>query len=171
MKLLAILCLFLVVMGCTPQNRNSDKSYAVDHYQGEKILIGKFSPDELWTEIPTWKADYDLYQPDQVIVEELSAFKHEYRVVCVLGIWCPDSRDGVPTFLKALDAANLTKVEIVLFGVDRKKEDPLNSAGKYDIERVPTFVIYHEDEEIGRMIEFPELTFESDFLNMISATN
>jgi hypothetical protein len=135
------------------------------------ILIGKFTPPELWAEIPTWKVDYDLYHPDQVIIDKLSEIKDEYKVICVLGIWCPDSRDGVPTFLKALDAANLSTVEIELFGVDRKKEDPLESARKYGVDRVPTFIIYSDDVEIGRMIEFPETTFESDFLRIISLNN
>jgi hypothetical protein len=170
-KLVVIIYLFLVISGCTSQNRNSDKSNAVDQYQGEKILVGKFTPNELWTEIPTWKADYDLYQPDQAIVDELSVFRDNYRIVCVLGVWCSDSRDGVPTFLKALDVANLTRVKIELFGVDRKKEDPLASARKYGVERVPTFIIYREDKEIGRMIEFPEISFELDFLKIIRSTN
>ena len=99
------------------------------------------------------------------------AIKEKYRVVCILGIWCPDSRDGVPAFLKALNLANLTTVEIELLGVDRKKEDPLESAGKFGVERVPTFIIYSGGEEIGRMIEFPETTFESDFLRIISSNN
>lgn len=145
--------------------------YAWEDYRGSKILVGEITPKTLWKNFPGWKSDYDQYRADQELVNKISKISDHYRVICVMGVWCPDSRVGVPPFLKTIDLAKNPNIDIQIYAVDRQKKDPYHYAEKFKVDRVPTFVIFSGRQEIGRMIEFPEESFESDFLKIIESAN
>jgi thiol-disulfide isomerase/thioredoxin len=132
-----------------------------------KIIIGKVSPQDIWEELPNWKVDYDDYVPNQGVVNILRAVENNYNIVCVMGTWCPDSRNGVPTFLKALDLAQNPNLDLEVYTVDRNKKDPEQIAQKLAVAFVPTFIIYYQGLEVFRMIETPEESFEQDFAKFI----
>lgn len=156
----------LVVRGSVGQD-SLQSAYRVQEYHGKKILVGRVSAEDIWQHIPEWRARYVSNLPDTNVVQQLKKINRPYRIVCVLGIWCPDSKDGVPPFLKALDAAQNPNLKMELYGVDRKKNDLQHSAEKYRVERVPTFIIFSGGKEIGRMIEHPQRSFPEDFLELV----
>jgi hypothetical protein len=102
-----------------------------------------------------------------VVVGKFLNISRPFHIICILGTWCSDSREGVIPFLRTLDSANNSNLSITLYAVDRQKHDPFETAKKYDVDRVPTFIIFSGNKEIGRMIEFPESSFETDFLNIL----
>ncbi len=144
----------------------SDSCQVVVH-DGKKMLIGPVTEKELFSNFPGWLKIYQDYQPDSAVVKSLKGVSADYRILVVLGTWCSDSRDGVPGFLKTMDVAANSHISITMVAVDRKMEDPAYSAMRANIQRVPTFVIYSAGHEIGRMVEIPLDTFESDFLDLI----
>jgi len=167
MKSIFVLFIGIFVLSCSNQNKISQQKYHVEESRGSKILVGEVTPAILWSQLPDWKEEYELFKPDPVTVGKFSNIASPFHIICVLGTWCPDSRVGVPPFLKTLDMANNANLSITLYAVDRNKQDPHQIAQKYSVDRVPTFIIFSGNKEIGRMVEFPENSFETDFLNIL----
>ncbi len=87
----------------------------------------------------------------------------------VLGTWCGDSKEKVPRFLKILDLLGTTFDDLKLIAVDREKTAPdMDVKGKYLIEKVPTFIFYKGDVEIGRITETPKVALEKDLFFILN---
>jgi hypothetical protein len=54
-----------------------------------------------------------------------------------------------------------------MIAVDSKKQASGLDITAYDIERVPTFIIYKEGKEIGRIIETPVQSLEADLQKIL----
>ncbi len=159
--------LILVYAGCSTNRAAAEDNYRVEQYRGHKIVVGEISPDSLLAEIPAWRVVFESYHPNPKVVDELAAIEQDLRIVIVMGVWCPDSRAGVPTFLKVLILAGNPHLKVRLYAVNRKLDDPTHAAQRYDVTHVPTFIIYSGEKEIGRMVEIPEVTFESDLVKLL----
>jgi hypothetical protein len=170
MKHSFVFLLGIIIVTCSNQNKLSQQRYHIEDSRGSKILVGQITPDILWKQVPEWKEDYDQFRPDPVTVGKFSNIARPFQIICVLGTWCSDSRVGVPPFLKTLDSANNVNLSITLYAVDRNKQDPYKIAKKYNVDRVPTFIVLSGNTEIGRMVEFPEISFETDFLNILETS-
>ena len=84
-----------------------------------------------------------------------------------LGTWCPDCKREVPRFLKTMELTNNEFIKFQLMGLDRTKRDSLGLAEKSEIEFVPTFVVFHQDQEIGRIVEIPSMSIEQDLVEIL----
>ena len=88
-----------------------------------------------------------------------------------MGTWCPDSRREVPRFMRILDAWQFPVVKVTFIGVDNAKLSPVGEYDKLDIQRVPTFIIYKNNIEAGRIIENPTTSLEQDMVNILTGMN
>ena len=89
----------------------------------------------------------------------------------VMGIWCPDSRREVPRFMRVLDAWKFPVSKVTFIGVDDAKQSPVGEYVKLDIQRVPTFIVYKNNIETGRIIENPVTSLEQDMVNILTGLN
>lgn len=134
-------------------------------------LLGYFNPALLLRPpYSEWyDREYEGYQPRQDVVEKLAAIDNrDLTIVTVLGIWCPDSRREVPRFMKIMDLIGFPGRQLTFIGVDNEKLSPLGDYEKLGIERVPTFIVYENKVESGRIIENPVTSLEQDLLNILS---
>ena len=67
---------------------------------------------------------------------------------------------------KIIDEIQFPQEKLRIFGVDRKKESFEGDITSMNIELVPTFIFYENEKEIGRIIETPEISLESDMLKI-----
>ena len=58
--------------------------------------------------------------------------------------------------------------KITYIGVDDAKLSPVAEYSGLDIQRVPTFIIYINNVEAGRIIENPVTSLEQDILNILA---
>jgi len=147
----------------------------VDEKSGKAMLVGICTRENLKSDTsfsPWFNEEYDIYSP---MIENKSELKEKLEnvyVIIVMGTWCPDSRMQVPEFYKILDTLEFPEERITLICVDREKKGMKDEADSLNIERVPTFIFYDEKKnELGRIIEFPEETLESDMKNILSIEN
>ena len=70
--------------------------------------------------------------------------------------------------MKILNLASVPIGNVRIFGVDREKREPTGTAGKWNIDKVPTVVILSQGKELGRIVEFPEANWEDDILKILS---
>lgn len=114
-----------------------------------------------------FNSQYDLYKPAEAVIAKLENKINDYEITVVLGTWCSDSKREVPRFFKVLNEAGYNDKRVKIIGVDKNKDAILVDIKDLNIERVPTFIIYKNDKEVGRIIETPRRTLESDLLKIV----
>ena len=110
---------------------------------------------------------YRIYKPDTELLEMIKNKIFDCTVTIVLGTWCHDSHQQVPGLIKILDAVDYNTNYLKIICVDKNKK-----AGDFDISalnilKVPTFIFYRKNKELGRIVETPTNTLEIDIYNII----
>jgi thiol-disulfide isomerase/thioredoxin len=134
-------------------------------------LLGYFNPDRLTREpYSIWYIKgYDEYQFNSDAINKLQDIsKDNLTIKIVMGTWCPDSRREVPRFMRILDIWKFPVSIVTFIGVDNAKLSPVEKYDKLDIRRVPTFIIYENNIEAGRIIENPTTSLEQDMVNILT---
>jgi len=160
---LALLLLGAVLVGCS---KKQERGIIVTD-RGQKIAVGSITRAELLGQFPRFRKSFQTYSPHSLAVDSLKAWNRDLDVLIILGTWCPDSRREVGRFLRIMDAAKNPHFHLRFVGVDRTKRDPGGVATKYNIKRVPTFIVLLKGKEVGRIVERPKTTLERDFLAIL----
>jgi thiol-disulfide isomerase/thioredoxin len=134
-------------------------------------LLGYFKIERLGqTPYSTWYLKgYDEYAVNSEPLNKLLDIKTDnLKVKIVMGTWCPDSRREVPKFMRILDIWRFPGSQVTIIGVDNAKNSPVSEYESLDIQRVPTFIIYKNNIEAGRIIENPVTSLEQDMVNILT---
>jgi thiol-disulfide isomerase/thioredoxin len=142
-----------------------------EEYNIQEGLINQCSKAQL-VSLPEFKESYELeylnYIPNNDLIQALKRPLSTTKITIVLGTWCGDSKLYVPHFLKVLDTAGFKEEHLSLIGVNREKKAAQGLIDHLNIDRVPTFIIFQNGKEIGRIVEQPDETFEKDILNILT---
>jgi thiol-disulfide isomerase/thioredoxin len=116
----------------------------------------------------TWKTlRAQDYTPDAAAVKTIADRGRDVQVLLILATWCPDSKREVPRFFKILDQAGIGLDWVTMVAVDRSKKDAEGLTVKHEIQRVPTFIFFRGDMEIGRVTEKAATTLENDIATIL----
>lgn len=143
----------------------------INYHDATTWLLGYFNPSRMKQEPHTawYLKGYDDYMPKtDVLNSVLDIPIQDLTIKIVLGTWCPDSRREVPRFMKILDLWQFPADKVTFVGVDEAKQAPVGDYASLNIERVPTFIIYKNNSEAGRIIEVPKTSLEQDMVNILS---
>lgn len=178
---------FFIIAGCSSTKKVAVKEPAspeaaspvqtvqeVNYSDQATWLLGFFNPRQLKSEPHSawFYKGYDGYKPGQEAMSALEELGTEgLSIKIVLGTWCPDSRREVPRFMKILDLWQFPGDMLILIGVDNSKLAPVGGYEQLDIQRVPTFIIYKNNVEAGRIIENPAASLEQDMVNILRGMN
>ena len=155
----------------TPVPVSDDATPSLNFSDKSTWLLGYFTPDRLTTApYSAWYIKgYDEYQFDTDVINKLQDIsKNNLSIIIVMGTWCPDSRREVPRFMRILDIWKFPVAKVTFIGVDNNKLSPVGDHDKLDIERVPTFIIYKNNIEAGRIIENPKTSLEQDMVDILT---
>lgn len=141
-----------------------------DYSDSTTWLLGYFSvndlsfpPHNLW-----YNAAFDNYVATESVMTELKELMNSgITITMVIGTWCPDSRREVPHFMRIISDLGYDIENITFIGVDSYKEAPLDIYSELSIDRVPTFILYRNKIEAGRIIEYPATSLEMDMVNIL----
>ncbi|GAB4297607.1 MAG: hypothetical protein Kow0098_21980 [Ignavibacteriaceae bacterium] len=162
---------FLFLLILTVQISAQDFNKIIeDPKSGNPMLIGLLTP-EAFTDsnfISWFNSSYELYEPDLRLLHPYIDELLKLRFVVVLGSWCEDSQFLVPQFMKILNEIGYPVEDLRLIAVDREKKTPNGDTDNLNIEFVPTIIIYKENTEIGRIVEYPEDSYEKDIINILN---
>jgi thiol-disulfide isomerase/thioredoxin len=86
-----------------------------------------------------------------------------------LGTWCPDCRQHVSAYLKIMDMVRNPMIQTTYTGVPRDRATREAYIEGKNIERLPTFILFLRDQEIGRIIETPSQSVEEDLWEILKA--
>ncbi len=102
-----------------------------------------------------WFADNMKYgQADAEAVAAFSKFGQQFTMVVFGGTWCHDTQNLLPVYYRLVDKSNYPEKNILLVGVDREKTAFADMHKKYAIINVPTFIVFKDGKEVGRVVEY-----------------
>jgi thiol-disulfide isomerase/thioredoxin len=145
--------------------------------QAEKpaILYGACTIDSLQAEPYTkwFTAGYDAYNPNAGTLTQLKKINTgDISIEIFFGTWCGDSKRELPRFIKLLHELSFSAKKIKLIalggGDSLVKQSPQHEEAGKGIFRVPTFILYKNGTELGRINEFPVYSLEKDLLALFS---
>jgi len=142
----------------------------IDADLNKETLIGNVNDKGLRNAVfvEDWKAEQIEYSPDKTTIKELKKlFKEnkEFTVKVFFASWCHDSQLQLPPFVKIAKQVRIKNIEYI--ALNRKKALPNQDISAFDIKRVPTFIVFKDGKEMGRIIETPQLSIEKDLLRII----
>lgn len=76
-----------------------------------------------------------------------------------MGTWCHDSNREIPRLMRVCEELGIYD-KLELYGVDVNKKSRLNTEEGWDVRKTPTIIFLRNGEEIGRILEEPEISFE-----------
>ncbi len=127
---------------------------ATDSISNQRILIGAVTRSAF--EDSSWfKDNYSMYNPTSELIAKIDSLSGGDSVDVVFGSWCSDSHMWVPMFLRIIDRTALGK-HAAFVAVPRSKGWREQLTPGMNIERVPTFIFFHDGKEIGRIVEEPK---------------
>jgi thiol-disulfide isomerase/thioredoxin len=92
------------------------------------------------------------------------------KVEIFYGTWCGDSKYFVPQFIKLWDDLGLKRKNLKLTALyylpEKYKTSPNGEEKGKQIHRVPTFIVYDKEGEIGRIVESPVNDLETDLAHI-----
>jgi thiol-disulfide isomerase/thioredoxin len=121
-----------------------------------------------------WYAkNFSAYEPN---IQVLAALKKtnptKYMVKIFFGSWCGDSKRELPKMTKVLEKLSFPQKNLTLIGVDDStevyKQSPQRQEAGMNIFRVPTFIVFENGKEVGRIVEYPTETMERDLLKIFA---
>ena len=171
--------LFIIIIGFTSCHtiQNIQTTQPVNQVgkdtRGNDMLLGKCTRDALEkAPFSEWfKKNYDEYKTDEAAVSDLKLLLKDKTITIFLGTWCGDSKREVPRMMKILEAIGFPEKKIHLIMVSNHagmyKQSPQHEETGKNIIRVPTFIFYENEKEIGRIIESPIASLEKDMLKIL----
>ncbi|MBL0882375.1 MAG: thioredoxin family protein [Chitinophagaceae bacterium] len=170
---ITVLCIVMTQLCVHAQTNTPFANIEVKNSNGEPMLLGHCNISFLQQGIyKNWyQTGYDHYLPDSSTIPSLTGLLKGKQIDIFLGTWCGDSRREVPRMLKILTQAGVQQQQIRLIFVSNEsnsyKQSPQHEEAGKNIKRVPTFIVYENEKEMGRIIEYPVVSLEKDLLSIL----
>jgi thiol-disulfide isomerase/thioredoxin len=148
-------------------------NYEVKDKNGNLLLLGKSTRERLQqAPFDSWfNTGYKDYVVDSASANQLKSLLKGKRILIFMGTWCGDSRREVPRMYKLLDYCGIPASHIELVNVDYNdsayKQSPTHEEKGLQIHRVPDMLVYDKQQEIGRVVESPVVSWEKDLLAIL----
>lgn len=117
----------------------------------KQYLVGYYDKDE-FLQACEWKTKVnDKYKPKAQYMDSIAGIRDSAKVKLFLGTFCPDSKRLVPKFFAILPDLPVSDLQII--SVDTTKKDERGMAQTVGLKKIPTFIIYNDEQEVGRIVE------------------
>lgn len=169
-KILAALFIVTIFISCgneKKENQQEQVENTVTYEEDEElpILIGEQEIETIKSEpYSRWFTENYQYSPDQKTLGTLKAALEGKKITIFMGTWCSDSQQHVPALLYILDAIKYDSSNITLITLSEEKDTPDGLEEGFNISHVPTIIVYENDTEMGRIVEYPIESLEADLL-------
>lgn len=166
----------LLAVACNNKIIPSNTMYQNKEFVNEKgttMLIGHNAPFMLKQGVyrEWYDKNYYGYSTDSSTIQLLSPMLENKNIEIFLGSWCGDSKREVPRMMKVLEQAGFDSASIHLIFVDHVlnayKQSPQHEERGKDIHHVPTFIVYANNREMGRIVESPVVSLEKDMMRIL----
>ena len=134
----------------------------------QQDLAGPTDREAILALRPSWQDVVASYQPDPEALAKLQGLGREVRIEVFFGTWCSDSMAHVSALFKILDMADtpLLQPRYIAIPEDKAKREPYFE-GRTGITKLPTFIVFVDGREAGRIVETPQKSMEADLVRIL----
>jgi len=165
LKAIIILTILMVIfpLATSAQEKvyNNETESVSEHV--DKILNGPITKEGL-QKMPykTWfNTNFKTYLVDEKSLKKIKKRKlKDLKILAFMGTWCHDSNREIPRLMRVMEELGAAD-KLELYGVDVNKKSLFGREEGYGIRNTPTIIFFLDGEEIGRVIEEPEVSFEA----------
>lgn len=125
---------------------------------------GEIAVSALLDYCPEYRYRRDRYLPSEGAIHDLSSYGELTEVVVLLAVSSPPCGVWVPRLMKVFQAAGNPVFNIRYMLVDAP-EHPL--VRRYGVNLLPTVILFHGDEEMGRLDREPRTTLEEEIVAIL----
>jgi thiol-disulfide isomerase/thioredoxin len=130
-----------------------------------EMAVGQINQEVLLTQYPSFNREFSAYIIDEKTIAAANQWTNELSIEVYFGTWCHDSEREVPRLLKLLSQNK--QVAIKLIALDYQKQEPKGTAQNKQIKYTPTFIVYKNNVEIGRIVERPRIGLAEDIASFL----
>lgn len=132
-------------------------------------IIGKTTSKEIREQHKVFDVYTKRYIPNSISLNYLAEIKDSVKIFVLFGTWCHDSKKQIPAFMKTMEMADNPSIEVEYIAVNRKKKEPQRLIERWNLKLTPTFIIYRNGQEYGRIIEEPIQSLEQDLVSILKS--
>jgi len=132
-------------------------------------IVGKTTSEEVREQYKIFDIYTKRYSPNSESLKYLAEIQDSVQIFVLFGTWCHDSKKQIPAFIKTIELAQNPLINVEYTGVSRKKNEPNEILERWMIKRTPTFIIYRNGQEYGRIIEEPVHSMEQDLVSILKS--
>lgn len=124
--------------------------------KNEKILKGIVTRSviEKDTSFKWFTENLKWGRTDEQAVQAFRNKKNDFTMVIFMGTWCEDTQTLLPVFYRLVAQSGYDEKNILLYGMDRDKQTTKALAAKFNPTKTPTFIVLHNNKEVGRVVEY-----------------
>jgi len=172
-KTLLILLVTTLFFACGNEKKEKENHHedVVTYEEDEDlpILVGKQEISAIKSAPHArWFMENYKYSPNQKKLGPLRTALEGKKITIFMGTWCSDSQQHVPALLNVLDAIKYDSSNITLITMSEDKDTPEGLEDGLNILYVPTIIVYDNNVEMGRIVEYPVESLEADLLAIAS---
>jgi len=134
---------------------------------GQTELAGPVTKEVVLQKCADWQPIAAAYNPKPEFIERLRSLTREVRIEVFLGAWCSDSKTHVSEYFKILEMADSPLIQTSYIAVPEDKTKRAPFYGGKDILKIPTFIVFVDGLEKGRIVEVPAQSVEEDLVEII----
>lgn len=158
--LIILMVIFPLVISAQEKTYNVETESVSEHV--DKILNGPITkeglqkmPYKIW-----FNTNYKTYIVDTETLKNIKARNLKgVQIKVFMGTWCHDSNREIPRLMRVCEELGIYD-KLELYGVDVNKTSRLKQEEGWDVRKTPTIIFLRDGEEIGRILEEPEVSFE-----------
>jgi thiol-disulfide isomerase/thioredoxin len=140
--------------------------------QPRESLVGRLTDEQVRGIVAKWGTG--SFSVDDRWIDRVQSIKRVRSGATVrvfMGTWCHSSKQEIPQFLNLVDALEEdVPFAVEFFAVDENKKLPAGEIRTNDVQYLPTFIVLRNGQEIGRVVEQPARTLETDLLRLLNGT-
>ena len=140
---------------------------AVSLSPAEVVLTGPLEMDRILEALPDLARSALAYEPNFRAIDGIHDFAKSARIKVFLGTWDANGNAPVAAFIKTIEMAFNPAIKVEWIGVSRNLKDPAEALRAYGVDKVPTFIVWVDDKERGRIVESPENSLEEDLASVL----
>ena len=129
-------------------------------------LVGDVDAKVLLSQFPVFQSAYQAFEPTDEDIELMKKLQGKELLV-MFGTWCHDSEREVPRLLKLLHKSQVELSKQTWLAVDLNKKESSGVAKQNRLKYTPTFVLFDNGKELGRVIEKPNDSLADDLSGLV----
>ncbi len=138
---------------------------------GKKVLKGKIEMKTLMNDsaFAWFYTGVNGYQPNDNMQNYIKDNRGKFNIVAVVGTWEDQSRKLLPALYKIMILGGSPDEQVLTYGADEKLN--VNAPQDYKVKKLPTFILFRDGKEIGRVSGDVTESLEGDMAKILLKAN